>query len=386
MPRTSSQPPIPWLVRKHHQFRSLSFAAVLAAVVLHLWGKPVPLGLWTYLLAQLLLYPHVLLALACRSPHPVARELKHLLVDAYGLGLCAAVLGLPTWPTFAMAMATLFNNVFNKGWRGSLSAGAVFGLGALTWWATGAFEWRPDTDWPTTLFCMAGLLVYVLGIGDVAQIRISQLRRLRQEREVSAQAMERANEALRTQLDEINRLQDQLREQVHRDPLTGQHNRRYLDTTLQRELLRCAREQSPISLLMVDVDHFKTINDTHGHPMGDEVLRQMGLILATHARAHDVVCRYGGEEFLLMLPQLPLPQALQRAEQLRRAVQRHAFLTAGGEIAVTLSVGVASYPDHGHTVDELLRSADHALYQAKREGRNRVVQATAALRPPPYAL
>ena len=377
MPHTSAPHHTPWLVRKHHQFRSLSFAAVLVAVALHLWGKPVSLGLWAYLVAQLLVYPHALLALVRRAPDPIAREMKHLLVDAYGLGLCAAVLGLPTWLSFAMGMATLFNSVFNKGWRGGVSAGAAFGLGALTWWATGAFAWRPDTDWPTTLFCMAGLLVYVLGIGDVAQIRISQLRRLRQERELSAQAIEQANEVLRTQLDEINRLQEQLREQAHRDPLTGQYNRRYLDTTLQRELMRCAREGSPISLLMVDIDHFKTINDTHGHPVGDEVLRQMGLILATHARAHDVVCRYGGEEFLLMLPQLPLPQALQRAEQLRRAVQSHAFLTAGGEIAVTLSVGVASYPDHGHTVDELLRSADHALYQAKREGRNRVVQAVA---------
>jgi len=376
MPYTSAPINTPWLVRKHHQFRCLSFVAALVAVALHLRSTPVSLGLWAYLVVQLLVYPHALMALVRRAPDPVARELKHLLVDAYCLGLCAAVLGLPTWLSFAMGMAALFNNTLNKGWRGSVTASIAFGLGMLTWWATDAFLWRPHTDWPTTLFCMVGLLVYVLGIGDVAQIRMSQLRRLRQEREVSALAMEQANEALRTQLDEINRLQDQLREQAHRDPLTGQYNRRYLDTTLQRELLRCAREESPISLLMVDIDHFKTINDTHGHPVGDEVLRQMGLILATHARAHDVVCRYGGEEFLLMLPQLPLTQALQRAEQLRRAVQNHAFLTAGGEIAITMSVGVASYPEHGHTVDELLRNTDHALYQAKREGRNRVVQAT----------
>ena len=384
MPQTPYLPPAPWLVRKHHQFRTLSFAAVLVAVVLHLWNKPVSWGMWAYLVAQLLVYPQVLLALVRRAPDPIAREFKHLVVDAYGLGLCAAVLGMPTWLAFAMGMATSFNSAFNKGWRGSLSASVAFALGGATVWATGNFEWSPATDRPTTIFCMVGLLIYVLSIGDVAQIRISQLRQLRQIREENAQALEQANEALRAQLDEINRLQEQLREQAHRDPLTGQYNRRYLDTTLQRELMRCAREESPISLLMVDIDHFKTINDTHGHPVGDEVLRQMGLILATHARAHDVVCRYGGEEFLLMLPQLPLPQALQRAEQLRRAVQSHAFLTAGGEIAVTLSVGVASYPDHGHTVDELLRSADHALYQAKREGRNRVVQANTAHPPQPH--
>ena len=367
---------VPWLVRKHHQFRSLSFAAVLVAVALHLWGKPVHWGLWLYLLAQLLVYPQVLLAWVRRAPDPIARELHHLVMDAYSLGLCAAVLGLPTWITFSMAMASLFNSAFNKGWRGTLSAAGAFALGMLTWWATGQLQWQPHTDWPATLFCMLGLMVYVLSIGDVAHIRIGQLRRARQAREAGARALEQANDVLRQQLDEINRLQEQLREQAHRDPLTGQYNRRYLDATLQRELLRCAREGHPLSLLMVDIDHFKAINDTHGHPVGDEVLRQMGLILATHARSHDVVCRYGGEEFLLMLPQLPLTQALLRAEQLRRAVSGHTFLTDAGEVAVTLSVGVACYPDHGHTVDELLRNTDHALYQAKREGRNRVIQGT----------
>jgi diguanylate cyclase (GGDEF)-like protein len=308
----------------------------------------------------------------------VARELLHLRVDAFALGLCAAVLGLPTLFSFAVAIGALFNSAVNQGWRGSGQAGLAFVVGALAWWATGRFTWQPDSNWPSTLFCLATLTLYLLAMGNVARIRIGQLRQARLALEESTQALGSANDALKLRLEDINRLQEQLREQAHRDPLTGQYNRRYLDTTLQREMIKAAREQLPITLLMVDIDHFKAINDTHGHPVGDEVLRQIGLILATHARSHDVVCRYGGEEFLLLLPQLPSTQALQRAEQLRRSAKTHVFSTEAGDIRVTLSVGVATYPDHGQTVDELLRSADHALYQAKREGRNRVVQAQAA--------
>jgi diguanylate cyclase len=366
---------LPWLVRKHHQLRSLSFVAVFGTVVLHFGGQPVGTAMWAYLIAQLLLYPHLMLVLACRAPDPVARELLHLRVDAFALGLCAALLGLPTLFSFAVAIGALFNSAVNQGWRGSGQAGLAFVAGALTWWATGRFTWQPDSNWPSTLFCLATLTLYLLTMGNVARIRIGQLRQARLALEESTQALGSANEALKLRLDDINRLQEQLREQAHRDPLTGQYNRRYLDTTLQREMLRAAREQLPITLLMVDIDHFKAINDTHGHPVGDEVLRQIGLILATHARSHDVVCRYGGEEFLVLLPQLPSALALQRAEQLRRSAKTHVFSTEAGDIRVTLSVGVATYPDHGQTVDELLRSADHALYQAKREGRNRVVQA-----------
>jgi diguanylate cyclase len=366
---------LPWLVRKHHQLRTLSFVAVFGTVVLHFWGQRVGAVMWVYLVAQLLLYPHAMLAMACRAPDPVARELQHLRIDAFALGLCAAVLGLPTWLSFAVAIGALFNSAVNQGWRGCGEAGLAFVCGAIAWWATGRFTWQPDSNWASVLFCMTMLTLYILTMGNVARIRIGQLRQARLALEKSTLDLENANEALKLRLNDINHLQEQLREQAHRDPLTGQYNRRYLDTTLQREMFRAAREQLPITLLMVDIDHFKAINDSHGHPVGDEVLRQIGLILATHARSHDVVCRYGGEEFLLMLPQLPSTLALQRAEQLRRAAKTHVFSTEAGDIRVTLSVGVATYPDNGQTVDELLRSADHALYQAKREGRNRVVQA-----------
>jgi diguanylate cyclase (GGDEF)-like protein len=244
--------------------------------------------------------------------------------------------------------------------------------------ATGQFEWHPETHLLTTLWCMGGVTAYVLALGDIAFIRIRQLRQARHENNQAAAALGEANASLQQQLDEINSLQVKLREQVLRDPLTGQYNRRYLDATLERELLRCQRQHCHVALLMIDIDHFKRINDNFGHQAGDEVLRQMGFMLGAHARSHDVVCRYGGEEFLIVLPELPVDAAHQRAEQIRLAVGNQHFQTAAGTLRLTLSVGVAAFPLHGHTVDALLHSADTALYAAKHQGRNRVVVSGAA--------
>ena len=174
---------------------------------------------------------------------------------------------------------------------------------------------------------------------------------------------------------ELRTLQAQLREQATRDPLTGLYNRRYLEETLRRELDRAGREGHPLSILMVDVDHFKRLNDTYGHPAGDEVLRTLGRLLQHHARSSDIPCRYGGEEFLVVLPDMPLEAARKRAELVRQDFADLRIAFGGTEIAATLSIGVSSYPGHGTTADELIRAADLALYDAKQSGRNRVCYA-----------
>ena len=368
----------PWLVRKHHLLRVLSFGLLMVAVSLHLWGTGASPWLWAYLSCQLLVYPHLTYWRARSSADPIATELNNLLADAYLLGLAAAVLGLPMWIAFSMAMGALLNNAFNKGWRGSITASLAYVAGVATWTATGQFSWKPDTNLFTTLWCMAGVMVYVLSLGDIAFIRIRQLRMARHEREKNAAALRVANASLQHQLREINHLQDQLREQAHRDPLTGLYNRRYLDTTLERELHRCAREECAVSLLMIDIDHFKLVNDTHGHHVGDEVLRQVANMLCAHTRAHDVVCRFGGEEFLVMLPGMEPDLAMQRAEQIRLAVELQPFPTSSGPLRITLSAGVSAYPVNGTDVDALLRSADAALYLAKNQGRNQVLMGTTA--------
>ena len=171
-----------------------------------------------------------------------------------------------------------------------------------------------------------------------------------------------------------------LRERLHvqsiRDPLTGLFNRRYLEESGARELARCERRNLPLSLMMLDIDRFKAFNDMHGHAGGDAVLAQFGRLLAEHSRGEDIACRYGGEEFTLVLPETPATVALERAEAIRAAVEALRVQYMGRELPwVTVSIGVATFPADGRDGDALLQAADDALYRAKRAGRNRVVQA-----------
>jgi len=173
-------------------------------------------------------------------------------------------------------------------------------------------------------------------------------------------------------------LRETLQEQSIRDPLTGLHNRRFLEDSLVRELARAKRKTQPLSIILLDIDHFKRINDTFGHGAGDMVLRRLGLVLQAYVRESDIACRVGGEEFSLLLPEGPLQVATQRAEDIRKAVNELTLKHEEQDLgAVTVSLGVATFPDHGTTADALIRAADKVLYDAKHKGRNRVVSASA---------
>jgi diguanylate cyclase (GGDEF)-like protein/PAS domain S-box-containing protein len=172
---------------------------------------------------------------------------------------------------------------------------------------------------------------------------------------------------------EVQKLQEQLREQAIRDPLTGLYNRRYLDETIKRELARAARNNQPVAIIMCDLDHFKLVNDTHGHLAGDEVLRVFAVLLKKHARGSDIVCRFGGEEFVMFLPEMPPDIAYQRAEQLRTELAAKRITLGAAVIQLTASFGVAAFPENGKTMDSLIGAVDAAMYQAKESGRNRVV-------------
>ena len=173
------------------------------------------------------------------------------------------------------------------------------------------------------------------------------------------------------------RLYAQTLEQSITDPLTGLPNRRALFQRLEQEWTRSLRFGDELSVLMIDLDHFKAINDTHGHLVGDVVLRGVGLVLHRNVRKVDAVARYGGEEFCVVLPRIGKAEAQEVAEKLRRAVSSTAIATLPGQppLSVTLSVGVASYPSDATDVARLLERADEALYQAKRAGRDRVATA-----------
>lgn len=181
-----------------------------------------------------------------------------------------------------------------------------------------------------------------------------------------------ANEQLQSQLAEIQGLQAQLQEQALRDSLTGLYNRRYFDEALERELALAQRQNYPVSLVLIDIDHFKRLNDAHGHQAGDAVLQEMARYLTDNSRAGDLVCRWGGEEFVVVMPHTPLSGALQRAESWRSSFSAHPFRFGGLLLNNTLSAGVAVWPGDGNTPEDLLQAADRALYRAKSDGRNRV--------------
>ena len=170
------------------------------------------------------------------------------------------------------------------------------------------------------------------------------------------------------------RLREALRNQSIRDPLTGLFNRRYLDDSLQREVRRATRKTRPLAILMLDLDHFKRFNDTFGHEAGDMLLRHLGSFLQSYIRADDLAFRYGGEEFVIILPEATLDAARQRAEQLVKDFKHLDVQYRGTTLGpLTVSVGLAAFPEHGATAEAVLRAADQALYRAKAEGRDRVV-------------
>ncbi len=172
------------------------------------------------------------------------------------------------------------------------------------------------------------------------------------------------------------KLHETLRSQSIRDPLTGLFNRRFMEEALELEIRRAARNQRPLGMIMIDMDNFKLINDTYGHEAGDMLLKGLGVLLKSNIRAEDIACRYGGEEFTLILPEGTGGVTRQRAEFFRESIQRINMQYRGNPLGpITASMGVAVFPDHGRTSHDLIASADKALYRSKNAGRDRVTLA-----------
>lgn len=176
--------------------------------------------------------------------------------------------------------------------------------------------------------------------------------------------------------DEIDsQYQQKIRHLINYDNLTGLFTKRYFDHLFEQELLRNSRTRRKLACLMMDLDHFKKVNDTHGHLMGSHVLKEVGALILGNLRSQDVVGRYGGEEFIAYLPGLGRVEAWNVANRLREAIGRHPFTYDGKSTHVFISIGVSIYPMHAENSETLIRIADDALYQAKETGRNKVVLA-----------
>jgi diguanylate cyclase (GGDEF)-like protein len=168
-------------------------------------------------------------------------------------------------------------------------------------------------------------------------------------------------------------LRETLRQQSTRDPLTGLFNRRHMEDSLTREVLRAERAGRPLGVILFDLDHFKHFNDAFGHDAGDYLLKELAARVIGYSRREDIACRYGGEEFLLIMPEASLEIAAQRADLLRSEIKQMTWECRGRTLgSVTLSCGVAAFPQHGKLPEGLLQAADLALYQAKHDGRDRV--------------
>lgn len=198
------------------------------------------------------------------------------------------------------------------------------------------------------------------------------------ERKRVEQALREANQQLELQLRRIHELHEQMREQAIRDDLTGVHNRRHFVAVAEHELERARRHGSTLSLVMMDVDHFKNVNDAYGHLTGDAALTAVGSMLGATTRVGDLACRLGGEEFAVLLIGMGHEGAIERAETWRSTLAGMTILADGTALKLTASFGVATFPEQAGTLSELMRVADTRMYRAKSQGRDRVIGASAA--------
>lgn len=193
------------------------------------------------------------------------------------------------------------------------------------------------------------------------------------ELEELGRVLDEMGRALQKRDAELRQALRELSEQVITDPLTGLNNRRYLWDFLKRDLLRARRAVLPVAAILFDIDHFKRYNDTWGHEAGDLVLKAAAEVTRQNVRSSDIACRYGGEEFAIILPEATLQVAIDRAERIRRGIEQMKLEHAGKPLGtVTASFGIALFPTHADNEEALLKAADEALYLAKRTGRNRV--------------
>lgn len=350
-----------WIVRMNWKNRSIIFILLALTVASHMADRqPSPIA-WLLLGLQFVVYPQLFYLLTRRLPPQRQRqvEVRNMLLDSLCFGLWASFLGLPLWITFTMYIGVSMNLLVFESFRGWVQATLCMALGIAVMHGLHPIPWQADTSLLTTGLSMFTLGLYILAFAYDAYLRATSLHRHRTQ--------------LRQQLEANHRLQAQLTELALRDPLTGLYNRRHLDETMQLQLQRCAVMGSGAAVLLLDIDHFKQINDRHGHAVGDQLLQTLAQLLLRHSRPGDTACRYGGDEFLLLLPEVTPDAALARAQQLRQDFAVQQLWVEDQSLSTTLSCGLALFPAHGSEPARLIQRADQALYQAKLDGRNAVV-------------
>lgn len=334
-------------VKRVYPARALGLGLGALAVGAALLPQQHSLFFWVLWAVNGFIWPHLAYFKALRSQAPFQTERKHLLFDSTSGGFWVAAIGFNPLASSMIIMMLWMNNIaaggvhlFLKGVVGSV-VGLALGLLVFGW------QLNLVSDQRIVFACLPMLVAYPVAIGSITYRLAIQLHK-----------------------------QKELLKQLSRvDGLTGLYNRHYWETRVSDLMALVRRSMQPLSLILLDVDHFKSINDTYGHLTGDQVLQQIARLLRLNLRESELLGRYGGEEFALVLPNTDKDAAYATAERLRRLVQLAHFETDKGAAALscTISLGVASYHAGFQSYSDWFRAADKALYAAKEEGRNKTV-------------
>ncbi len=227
---------------------------------------------------------------------------------------------------------------------------------------------RPDTWVLTTKMPLYGENGQIIGTYGIS----SDIT----DRKIAEDKLRLQSKSLQKQIREINILHDQLKEQASRDVLTGLSNRRMMEEVLSQQLAQCRELELPCSIFIIDIDHFKNVNDDYGHLLGDAMLEKIGMCIKSLTRADDFSCRLGGDEILLSFKNMPVQQAVRKAQFMRKMLGQLYIAKGSQKISTTVSIGIATFPIHGDCIHALIDQADAALYLAKERGRDQVVLAS----------
>jgi diguanylate cyclase len=328
-----------------------------------LYQANAPAWVWGVMLAYCYAWPHIALWISTRAASPYAAERRNLLVDSFAGGFWPVAMAFNVLPSVLLLAALAMNNFATGGARlfakGVLAHLAGAGAGLLLL----GLKFQPESNFLTVLLSVPFLLSYPLVLGVVMYRLSIELSRRKDELLREKRRADEANLATTRALAEL----------AARDDLTGLFNRRHMGELMAQHSAACQRAGDGFAVALVDLDHFKRINDTHGHAVGDRVLRAFAEHAGAAMRSTDIVGRWGGEEFLVIYPRSTAREAEQAAARLRERVAAAVVTTPCGQpLRFTVSIGLTEHAPP-ESIDALVERADRAMYRAKSQGRDRVV-------------